>query len=268
MKKETKKKLIAGFIILSIIGYFVPDTKQKDESDKTTKKEQTQDIDINNMTLGMYKNQNEKIKIMLTDLFITKNKWNGKLKDEYERCMDDFTKTKDNTLLYSEVIKWCNINLEPPKEKSLKTIKKLNNVADVMENFGGPYNIRALSNNSIILYTKYFPTDSDYTIIEEAKRTFIDAVFQTFLYTDFKTVTIAIIPQNFKDTSKSKFSFKASIKKEDAIKVMRKALNVHNIMELYQSSGATNRKFNQARYNDQGGITLDVFFKELSKVTY
>ena len=47
MKKETKKKLIAGFIILSIIGYFVPDTKPQ-EAIKEVKKEKSDKKDLSN----------------------------------------------------------------------------------------------------------------------------------------------------------------------------------------------------------------------------
>lgn len=262
MKKETKEKLIGGFVILMIIGAFLP-SKEANVENNTSKEK----IDIEKMTLGMYKTQDEKTQILLSEVFIKSNKWDEKLKDSYKNCMDEFAKTKNEDLHFSEVVKWCNIKLEPPKEEPLVTVDKLNNVSNVMKRWGN-YDIGTLSDNSIVLYTKYHSGDDSQWVVDNAKRAFIDTVYQTFLYTDFKTVTIGVIPTNIDNPSQTKFSFKGSVKKEDAMKVIQNTLAVGDIKELYKMGGSSNRKFNQARYNDQGGITLNVFFQELSKVAY
>jgi hypothetical protein len=262
--------LVVGFFALGILGSLLPQEQQtpvkKELIEPTSHKKEK--IDIEKMTLKNYKVQDEKTQILLSEVFIKSNKWDEKLKDSYKNCMDEFTRTKNEDLYFSEVIQWCNKKLELPREEPLVTVNKLNNVSDVMEQWGGNYDIKTISNNSVVLYIKYHSIDESEWIKADIHRAFIDTVYQTFLYTDFKTVTIEIVPTNIDNPSQTKVSYKGSVKKEDAIKVMKNTLSVSDIKELYKIGGSSNRKFDQARYNDQGGITLNVFFQELSKVAY
>ena len=212
-------------------------------------------------TLSDYANSYEKSEIIQKALKV-KN-WNIALMDDYEKCMNDFSRTKDPNLEFSMVLGWCNMRLEPSKEKPQLEVKRFDNVADVMREWGGNYDIDSVKPNEIILYTKYFPNDFDKYILEEAKRYFIDAVYQTFLHTDFDEVTITVIPTNVQNPKESKYAFKGTISKNDALRVLKEAVGVTDLRELYVESGSASRKFNQIRYNDQGGLTLDRFFNML-----
>lgn len=154
--------------------------------------------------------------------------------------------------------------------KNTKNFKKYKTPLQPLEDLRGLYTVKEISKNEVVLYTAYFKGDSEQIILEEEKRNFIDAVFQTFIYTNIDFIKIGVITKERND-----LSFQASIKREDALKVTQKLLHVNKFDDLIKVQKIDNTTFtsynsiaNRARYNDQGAPTLNAFFEELSKVTY
>lgn len=159
----------------------------------------------------------------------------------------------------------------------IKSIKKKKSPFKALEEFGGLYTAKEISKNEVILYTPYYTSNDEKFILEEAKRNFIDGVFQSFIYTDVSHIKIGIFLQEDKTKEIHKFSFKGSIKREDALNVAKSLLNITSFNDLVKTtifddgSGqftSYNSIMNRIRFNDAGTPTLDLFFQELSKVTY
>jgi len=107
MKKETKKKLIIGFVILTVIGMFLPNPPQK-ESNKEVKKEEIKTVEKKDLSneaytfckilvekeLKPYKaefpwgertiNETGINEYIIKSTVITQNKYGAKLKKNYQ----------------------------------------------------------------------------------------------------------------------------------------------------------------------------------------
>jgi hypothetical protein len=164
--------------------------------------------------------------------------------------------------------------MQPKTNIVQKAPTKYNKPFEALKNFGA-FEPVELSNNEYILYTSYFPQDNDYIVLEEAKRTFIYGIYLSFIHTNIQNIKIGVVPREVKTNKKHKYSFSGSIKKEDAIKIAKNLLHINNINELLGNQAGDiflndvpSNIFNKALFNDAGTPTLDVFFNELSKVTY
>ncbi len=151
-------------------------------------------------------------------------------------------------------------------------VKKVRTPAQALKEFGGLYTVKEISKNEVILYTTYYQNQDEYITLEEAKRNFIDGVFQAFIYTDVEYITISIILQENQTKKQHRFSFKGMIKRKDALKVAQELLNIKSFSDLVKVEKAGDYQYttynaiaNRARYNDTGNPTLNVFFEKLVK---
>lgn len=333
MKKETKERLIGGFIILMVIGLFMDYTPSKEtnvEEIKATTKETPKPKRKELFTLGDYKESSKEVKLAYIKKMFKANKWSKenerKYLTPYYDCMGDFAYQKDPSLTFLEVVKWCdneranntrsfyshineldvrnsgkyeigydkNIALlkKEKKEKAtnisialekksfigtLKTVKKKESPFKALEEFGGLYTVKEISKNEVILYTSYHANNDEKFILEEAKRNFIDGVYQSFIYTDVDYIKVDILLQEEETKEQHIFSFQGSIKREDALKVAKELLNIKSFNDLVETKTfkdsdfefvSYNAMMNRIRFNDAGYPTLNLFFEELSKVTY
>jgi len=159
----------------------------------------------------------------------------------------------------------------------IQTIKKKVSPFKALEDFGGLYTAVEISKNEVILYTPYYANDEEEWILESAKRNFIDGVFQSFIHTDVDYIKIGIFLQENETKKQHRFSFQGSIKRKDALNVAKKLLHIESFNDLVEikvfddGSGQAvfnNPIMNRIKFNDAGTPTLNIFFEELSKVTY
>lgn len=231
-------------------------------------------MDLHKMTLKSYEVQDKKVKLLLNEMFISLNKWDVKLKNEYMNCMDDFTEKKNKQLLFKEVISWCNKKLEKVKVTNYKKPTQYKNAIDALKLFG-TFEPVEISKSEFVLYIDHITGEEDYIILEEAKRAFIDATYISFVQTDLKEINLSIIPRENNNKANHKYSFKGSIKKEDAVIVAKKLLQVKSLDELFGSmindkfyNDTPSPIFNKIRFNNHNSHNLDIYFKELSEKTF
>ena len=156
-----------------------------------------------------------------------------------------------------------------------KEFPKHQTPAQALEELGGLYTVKEISKNEVILYISYYAGDNEEWFLEEAKRSFIDGVFQAFIYTDVDFIKIGVLIQENETKKQHILSFQGSIRREDALKITQSLLHINKFDDLITVKKADtfvyaiyNSIANRARYNDQGTPTLNIFFDELSKVTY
>ncbi len=165
------------------------------------------------------------------------------------------------------------LNKEVPGVKKEKPTR-YNDPINVLKNFGS-FEAVELNREEIILYTSFYPNDEKQYILEEAKRSFIQGIYLSFIQTPVQKIKIAIIPREVDTNKKHEYSFQGSIKRKDALLIAQELLNIKQFDDLL---GETNNNsffkdspspiFNKALYNDQGTPGLNVFFEKLTKLTF
>jgi len=169
-----------------------------------------------------------------------------------------------------------DIKLKPSKFNTAReVIEYLNDFSEDMQTF------EEYSKNHIRLSTTFVDGDIDKYVLEEVKRTFIYGIFRVFIHSDIEEIQLTVVPllidlKPYKTIGyKKEFSITGTIKREDALNVAKKLLNIESFNELVKitridnfQTETWNSTMLRAIYNDQGSPTLNLFFQELSKVTY
>lgn len=103
-------------------------------------------------------------------------------------------------------------------------------------------------------------------IDEQVKRSLIYGIYRTFIHTDFKKITVTIIP---KDTFSKKYfeQYKQtiSIDKKKVEKIAMQLFGVDNLKQMVTERDTWSDQFKKGYYNSLGKPTLTVHFNKLTQ---
>ena len=144
---------------------------------------------------------------------------------------------------------------------------------EALENFGAY--VEKGTKNSVTIF-EFYAGESKDVMDFYIKRDIVKGFLISFINTKVKKLTLTVNIREFPKKQFIKTAFKGTLRKKDALKVAKKLLHINSLDKLVGNyipmngenvymKDAPNQLFNQIIYNDQGGVTLNVFYRELSK---